>query len=142
MLTEFIETNEGFIQDFDLSCFRSLRSLEVTASSVSQTRADAPYLLRDIFSTITSPDFSEIILVFQRPDLYRPYQIPFEVFREMYSKRKFRLVFCLEVLKKYRAAGWEVMRQRLDSEIAQRRLDFLSSPPTLAVRGRNFRKGG
>ena len=142
MLTEFIETNEGFIQDFDLSCFRSLRSLEVTASSVSQTRADAPYLLRDIFSTITSPEFSEIILVFQRPDLCRPYHIPFDVFREMYSKRKFRLVFCLEVLKKYRAAGLEVMRRRMDLEIAQQRLDFLASPPTLAVRGRNFRKGG
>jgi len=63
------------------------------------------------------------------------------VFREMYSKRKFRLVFCLEVLKKYRAVGLEVMRRRMDSEIAQQRLDFLASPPTLAIRGRNFWRG-
>ena len=60
----------------------------------------------------------------------------------MYSKRKFRLVFCLEVLKKYRAGGLEVMRRRLDLEIAQKRLDFLASPPTLAIRERNFWKGG
>ena len=128
----------GFLQDFDLSHLRSLRSLEVTASSVSQARADAPSLLRDIVFTITSPVFSEIILVFQRPDLYRPYHIPFDAFREMYSKRKFRLVFCLEVLKKYRAGGLEAMRQRLDSEVAQQRLDFLDSPPTLTIRERNF----
>jgi len=139
---ESAESNKGFIQDFDLSRFHSLQSLEVPASSLSQAREDAPNLLRDIFSTITSPEFAEIILVFQRPDLYRPYYIPFDVFREMYSKRKFRLVFCLEVLKEYRPVWLEILRQRMDSEITHQRLDFLASPPTLAIRGQNFWKGG
>jgi len=133
---EYTESDEGFLQDFDLSRLHSLQSIEVTAS---QTCADAP-LLRDIFFTITSPVFSEIVLVFRRTELFRPYHIPFETFREMYSKRKFRLVFCLEVLKKYRNVGLNVMRRRMDLEIARKRLDFLASPPTLAIRERNFWK--
>jgi len=82
--------------------------------------------------------FSEIILVFQRPDLYRPYNIPFETFREIHSKQKFRLVFCLEVAKRYRKRGLDVMQRRLDFEMAQQRLDFLASPPTLSIREQNF----
>jgi len=77
--------------------------------------------------------FSEVILVFQRPDLYRPYYIPFEMFRQMHSKRKFQLVFCLEVSKKYRDLGLQVMRQRMEYELAERRLDFLESPPALTI---------
>lgn len=78
-----------------------------------------------------------MILVFQRPDLYRPYYIPFDMFRQMHSKRKFRLVFCLEVSKKYRELGLQVMRRRMEYEIAERRLEFLASPPTLAISERN-----
>jgi len=51
----------------------------------------------------------------------------------MHSKRKFRLVFCLEVSKRYRDLGLQVMRQRIGYELAERRLDFLASPPTLVV---------
>ena len=104
---------------------------------MSQAHRGVPYLLRDVASTITSPVFSEVVLVFQRPDLYRPYQIPFDVFRQMYSKRKFRLVFCLEVAKKYRDFGWDRMRRRLDSETSHQRLNFLASLPTLTISERN-----
>lgn len=100
---------------------------------MSQASKDAPDLLRDIVSTIKSPVFSEVILVFQRPDLYRPYYIPFEIFRQIHSKRKFRLVFCLEVSKRYRELGLQVMEWRMEYELAQRRLDFLASPPTLTI---------
>jgi len=133
MLTYLVETREEMLKDFDLSHLRSLRSLEVTASSVSHGSRLDPDLLRDIISTINSPMFSEVVLVFQRPDLYRPYSISFETFREMHSKRKFRLVFCLEVLKKYRNPGFQVMRQRMEYEMTQRRLNFLESPPTLKI---------
>ena len=69
-------------------------------------------------------------------DIYFPSTIQFEfgLFREMYSKRKFRLVFCLEVPKNDRTAGSRLMRQRMDSEIVQKGLDFLASPPTLVIR--------
>jgi len=77
--------------------------------------------------------FSEVVLVFQRPDLYRPYYIPFDVFRQMHSKRNFRLVFCVEVPKRYRGVGLQVMRGRIEYEISEGRLDFLASPPTLVI---------
>jgi hypothetical protein len=100
---------------------------------MSQACRDAPNLLHDIIYTIKSPVFSEVVLVFQRPDLYRPYYIPFEMFRQMHSERKFRLVFCLEVSKRYRDFGLQVMRRRMEYELAERRLDFLASPPSLAI---------
>lgn len=137
ILTESTETSEQLLQDFDLSSLRSLRSLEITAFSMSQAHGDIPHLLHDIFSAIDSPAFSEIILVFQRPDLYRPYFIPFAVFRQIYSKRKFRLVFCLEVSKKHRPAGLEALRRRMEWEVYHQRLDFLESPPILTVSERN-----
>lgn len=130
------ESPEELLQDFDLSHLRSLRSLEFTASSMSQA-IGAPDLLRDIVSTIRSPLFSEVILIFQRPDLYRPYYIPFEVFRQMHSMKKFRLIFCLEVARRYRNTGLRIMRQRMEYELSERRLDFLESPPTLAISERN-----
>jgi hypothetical protein len=101
------------------------------------SRRDAPYLLRDIVSTITSPVFSEVILVFQFADLYRPYRVPFDMIREMHSKKKFRLVYCLEVSKKYRDEILQTMRQRMEWEIAHGRLDFLESPPTLTISERD-----
>lgn len=137
MLTEHAETTEGLLQDFDLSHLHSLQSLEVTTSSVSQAHQGAPHLLRDIVSTIRSPAFSEVVLIFQRPDLYRPYHIPFDAFRQMYSKKKFRLVFCLEVSKKYRDTGFQSMWKRLEWEMTHQRLDFLESPPTLIISERN-----
>ena len=133
---DYPESPEELLQDFDLSHLRSLRSLEVTASSMSQA-SGAPDLLQDIVSTIKSPLFSEVILVFQRPDLYRPYYIPFEVFRQMHSRRKFRLIYCLEVAKRYRNSGLRVMRQRMEGELAGKRLNFLETPPTLVISERN-----
>ena len=100
---------------------------------MSYARRDAPDLLHDIVSVIESPVFSEIVLVFQRPDLCRPYYIPLDMFRRMHSRRKFRLVFCLEVSKRYRDNGLLAMKQRMEDEIAEGRLEFLASPPTLAI---------
>lgn len=137
MLTECAETSKGLLQDFDLSHLRSLQSLEVTVSSIPHTRQDTLDLFRDVASTITSPVFSEVVIIFQRPDLYRPTYIPFDVFREMYSKREFRLVFCLEVPKSHRNFGLDVMRRNLDWGESHQKLDFLASPATLAISERN-----
>ena len=133
-----IETKQELLRAFDLSRLHSLRSLEVTASSMSKASHDATHLVHDIFSTINSSNFCEIILVFQRPDLYRPYYLPFDMFREMHSEKKFRLVFCLEVSKRHRNVGLMVMQQRMGYEISERRLDFLASPPTLRVSEGNY----
>jgi hypothetical protein len=129
----YAESKQELLRAFDLSHLHSLRSLEVTASSMSKAYQEATRLIHDIFSTIKSPVFSEIVLVFQRPDLYRPCFIPFDTFRQMHSERKFRLVFSLEVAKRHEDPGLQVMGYRMGYEVAQRRLDFLESPPTLRI---------
>ena len=134
-LMDLTESNEEMLQGFDLSHLHSLRSLEVTASSLS--RPWSSQLFHDIASTITSTAFSVFILVFQRSDLYNSHHTPFDVFRQMYSKRKFRLVFCLEVSKSFRDVGWYVIQRRLDREIGHQRLNSLASRPTLTISERN-----
>lgn len=103
---------------------------------MSKALREATYLVHDIFSTIKSSVFSEIVLVFQRPDLCRPFYIPFDMFRQMHSERKFRLVFCLEVAKRYKGAALQVMEQRMRYQEDERWFDFLESPPTLRMRER------
>jgi len=127
------KSKQELLRAFDLSHLRSLRCLEVTASSMSKAYQEATRLIHEIFSTIKSPVFSEIVLVFQRPDLYRPYFIPFDMFRQMHSERKFRLVFSLEVAKRHKDLGLQVMELRMGYEVAQERLDFLENPPTLRI---------
>ena len=44
-------------------------------------------------------------------------------------------MFCAEVFRKEdRDEGLDTIRRMVDSEIAQERLEFLASPPTLAIR--------
>lgn len=132
-LTRNTETKQELLQAFDLSRLRSLRSLEIAASSMSKAFQEATDLIHDIFLTITSSAFTEIILVFQYPDLYSPYYIPFDTFRQMHLERRFRLVFCLEVPKRHKDLGLLVMQLRMEYEAAQQRLDFLESPLTLRI---------
>ena len=51
----------------------------------------------------------------------------------MHSERKFRLVFSLEVAKRHRAFGVQVVKGWMGYEVGQRRLDFLESPPTFRI---------
>ena len=139
-LTERPGASGGMLKEFNLSRLHSLRSLEVTTASMSEIHTSC--LFRDIASTITSPVFSEVILVFRYLDLNHPYPILFypllfDALRHTYSKRRFRMVFCLEVVEKDICAGMQMMRERLEWETIHGRLDFLASPPTLVVGERN-----
>ena len=55
----------------------------------------------------------------------------------MHSKREFRLVFCLEVARIFREVGFDAMRQVLDQEMEEKRLDFLGNRPTLMISERS-----
>ena len=50
------------IWDFDLSLHKSLRMLEVLASSISR---EEPGFLTRVLRTITSPAFSEVIIIYR-----------------------------------------------------------------------------
>ena len=85
----------------------------------------------DIFSTITSPTFSELVIVhtgYAMDHLPREVAL-FETLRKMNEVRRFKLVFLLEVEE-----FWDPRRElskALDSVAAKGLLDFLDSPPTI-----------
>ena len=102
----------GGYRDLDLSRNKSLRKLETTARSLISSLWDrAPGTVqgtfRAVISTIDSPAFSDFVVVYEEVDFYhvaysrKPiagldeetwYHKQFEVFREMYKARGFRLV--------------------------------------------------
>ena len=87
----------------------------------------------EVFSTITSPVFSELVIVLGATAVtYLPSEVMlFETLRTMNQVRPFRLVFLVAEPGPF----WEVARQRvveaLDSLTARGLLDFLDSPHTI-----------
>jgi len=86
----------------------------------------------EVFSTITSPVFSELVIVLAGSDMvYFRWKDTFRTLRMMNEIKPFKLVFSLEVPD----FSWEEARQKLaralDSVTAEGLLDFLGSPPTI-----------
>ena len=103
-----------------------------------------------MFSTITSPVFSELVIII--PDHLLTYLAQevrfFETLRKMNEVRPFKLVFFLVDLdndqggRKRRSASlplkseelWRGWREAMDSEAARKSLpDFLDPPPTARI---------
>ena len=148
----------GFsLQDFDLSRNKSLRALEVPARHiVSKREPCAPSsatlsFLMTTLPTITSPAFSEVVIVYRDRDFsgvgYYPLRVYrkatpadrateaswhrrlFEVFRKTHAIRDFRLVLCADVwgrMKEYTVGELECA---VAVEKAAKRLDYLPSEP-------------
>ena len=92
----------------------------------------------EVFSTITSPVFSELVLIIGEDDIT---DLPsdmalLETLRMMNEVRPFRLVFLFPVLDEFwRGFQWERRREleeALDSVIAGGSFDFLNSPPSIS----------
>lgn len=92
-------------RDLDLSRNQSLRTLEVVASIFG---TEGPGSLAHVVSTITSPVFSEVVVVYRDYNIRglpspwiehdpTPFCEQFEALREMYKIRAFRLVLCADV---------------------------------------------
>jgi len=100
-------------RDLDLSRNRSLRELEITARSLiselrSRTPATPPSSFRAMLSTIRSPAFLDVVVIYRQGDFYHDayskdgraelgdemtwYRRQFEVFRAMREARPYRLV--------------------------------------------------
>ncbi|KAF9645587.1 hypothetical protein BDM02DRAFT_3189594 [Thelephora ganbajun] len=80
--------------NFDLSHHTILRSMEVRAELDSWAFTRTP---RGLLPAITSPVFSEIVVVFVEEAQWPPLSLA-EVLREAYQIGKFRLAFCLETV--------------------------------------------
>ena len=85
----------------------------------------------EVFSTITSPVFSELVIVttsYGAAHLHQDVKF-FETLRKMYEVRPFKLLF-LPIVPEYQK-GRRELAEALDSMIAKGSFDFFDSPPTL-----------
>ena len=120
-------------QHLNLSRLKVLRSLQVGHWITPFEDANYRRTIVQIFSTITSPVFSELAIVCW----YRPFTrllsdtASFETLRMLNEVRPFKLVFLLQALDR---PSTEV-RQSLDSSfrstVVEGLFDFLDSPPDI-----------
>jgi hypothetical protein len=87
----------------------------------------------DVFSTITSPVFSELVIVIEAEGVTRlPSEVMlFETLRTMNGVRPFKLVFLLMVPDVSLGEARQKLGGALDSVNARGALGFLDSPPTI-----------
>jgi hypothetical protein len=86
----------------------------------------------EIFSTITSPVFSELVIVIggHAMSYLRSEILLFETLRTMNQIRPFKLVFLLVTDLSQEEARWG-LEEALDSVAARGLLEFLDSPPII-----------
>ena len=142
----------SFLQDFDLSRNKSLRILEITASSIANRK---PGFFTHVLSTITSPAFLEVVILYrdydfrvvippQREDSRMCYKRfgsdvhealwhyrLFEVFREMREIRKFRLVLCVDVWDRVGEYSVQALKQAVAAEKTQKGFDNTFPEPSV-----------
>ena len=87
-------------------------------------------MMVEVFSTITSPAFSELVIALGRHATGLPCGVAsFEALHTMNVVRPFKLVFLLEV--SYPLAARRELEEALAAVTARGLLDFLDSPPTI-----------
>jgi hypothetical protein len=86
-----------------------------------------------VFSTITSPAFSEFVIVVGADEAtYLPSEVAlFETLRTVNEVRPFKLVFLLVALDPFWGETRRKLAEALDSVTAGGFLDFLDSPPAV-----------
>lgn len=157
----------SFLQDFDLSRNKSLRTLQVTAWSGDALRACSPAvaarLLTYALSTITSPVFTEFTAFYQehhfcgvespgpgQPRLRKRspgekaeealwHRRRFEAFRRMHKVRNFRLVLCADVWERVREYSVRVLKAAVAAEEAKVGFDSIFPEPLVVYRPRASR---
>lgn len=122
-----------FPQDFNFSCNTALRSLEFQGLTMSWSRTYAR-TIKELLSTITSPAFSEIVVVFPRMETPWPPPVLVEALREMCVIKEFRVAFCLETSEMLGAPGLHHMTLETMAAAAGGTFDFLPCPPLVFSR--------
>jgi len=90
-------------------------------------------IIKEVFSTVTSPVFSELIIVLGLGDIIHLYQqfTLFHTLRMMNEVRPFKLVFLLEFLCSREEGGRGRSVEALSSVTEKGYFDFLDSTPTI-----------
>ena len=150
------------LRDFDLSRNKSLRTLEIPASSIYSD----PSFLTHVLSTIAPATSLEVIVLYRDynfrvvnpawlgPHLYRPVSKDamtkeglwhcglFEVFRKMHEIRNFRLVLCIDAWDGVGEYTVQVLKQVIAKERTQGVFDDVFPEPSVvhSPRGRSGRE--
>ena len=95
----------------------------------------------EIFSTIASPVFSELVIVLERGLAYR---VPLleEMLRKLHEARPFKLVLLIEASGPRQERLLRESAKALDFGTANGFYDFLNSPPTLRVAQPRYSRWG
>lgn len=127
--------HRGLQRDFDLSKNRLLRCLEIAVWCIAGFSSNAVLnFFRDLLPTITSPVFSDVVLVLQGDSIREANFFQRDlvsVVRGMYEVKPFRLVFCLEVRAMHREDTTERLKKWIETETAGGSLDFLPCSPII-----------
>ena len=147
------------LRDFDLSRNKSLRTLEIRAWYPTGT-----HLPKYALSTITSPAFSEVIVVYRESDfpgveplqpnspIFRQllpaeraeetlwHERQFKVFRTMRKIRGFQLVLCADVWDGVKEYTIRRLRQAVAAEKAKRGFDNTFPEPLVGYSRRGSRR--
>ena len=149
---QFTVNSQVSFQYFNLSRSKSLRMLETTVGSITCAGDAALSSLRTVLSTVTSPMFLDVVIVYHDDDLSRwgpdyfgpscrvgptlaactiRHQQTFKVFREMHEALEFRLVLCADV--SYLMVGYtvEMLKRFLMVERIVGGLDYLRYEPLI-----------
>ena len=84
-------------------------------------------------STIVSPVFSEIVIVFSELDVFRARPLE-PILRELYRTKEFRVAFCLETLEELRAESLRKLTLDTGAAVRAGLYDFLPCPPLVFSR--------
>ena len=94
----------------------------------------------DLFSTITSSVFSEVVIVFENSDTDDLFRCRlFIILRDMYEVKPFCLVFSLEIWEGDRECTTERLKGYIEAETAKGGLEFLLCPPAIVFNTRAAR---
>lgn len=93
------------------------------------------FTLKELLPTITSPVFSEIVIIFTEKDApFLPPPGMVNVLREMSVIKEFCLAFCLEALELSRVSSLRALTMATQREVAEGSFDFLPRHPSVFSR--------
>lgn len=121
-------------QTFDFSCNTVLRSLEVLLHPIVSPPQEHTRIIKELLFTITSPAFSEVVVVFSDRQVNALSESLARVLQEMYDIKGFRVAFCLEALETSRAPNLHYLALRTRAAAAAGTYDFLPCPPLVFSR--------
>ena len=144
-------TGNSSLCDFDLSRHKSLRTLEILAQFITSTSN----LLKHVLSTIASPAFLEVVVIYQDRDFrgvrtawasykWGPFQVMsqserakeasrhherFNALREVYKVREFQLLLCADVWERVGDYSMRTLKAAVAVEKANGVFGDFSSEP-------------